>query len=254
MLLPPGFWMMNANGHFADLNISVAGDGSLSGDMAGDQILGLWDEASRKIVFTRLPNSNDPLTAQVFTGYLIIQDEWYFLAGSFEAFEGTSATARRAVFGWKARFSANKAPKYSNVHHEGWFDVVTDGSAGEAVPAPGGHPLFCGDQTMWRRLVINSIVDGEGNLDANWGTGSDNVHAIHPVQGFWDSDARKITFVLMQFVAGAIQLAPLAAELFTGYGWRGPGEYQHFAGSFKTMKGQGDPPRNVFGWLASDLL
>ena len=109
-ILPTGTWKINGNSFRGDLVItSVDGSGKLTGTIYGGQsIIGFWDEASQKITFMRLINPADPSTFQIFTGYLFSNcatDCLHTLAGSFEAFAGSGATAQRTVYGWFAQIS-----------------------------------------------------------------------------------------------------------------------------------------------------
>ena len=56
------------------------------------------------MMLMRLINRDDPLTYQIFTGYLMqnVDDGQLGLAGIFEAFQGTGAVAERQVYGWNA--------------------------------------------------------------------------------------------------------------------------------------------------------
>lgn len=105
--LKNGTWDMNANGSAGPLVIGGIGtDGTLAGSSTalGNKVLGFWDEASRKLTFMRLVKPTDPSTFQVYTGYLMSDNNT--LAGSFEAFKGSGATAERTVFGWLAKLPA----------------------------------------------------------------------------------------------------------------------------------------------------
>jgi hypothetical protein len=114
MSLPgaPTEWAINANGFEGVLRISsLNGQGELAGTVFNDEIFGFWDDASKKITFMRVVDANKPDTSQVYTGYWYQnpgipqpgQNIQHTLAGSFEAFRGTGASARRAAFGWFAR-------------------------------------------------------------------------------------------------------------------------------------------------------
>lgn len=99
-----GNWTINGNGFQDKLVISqIDSEGKLLNSSAfGNKVLGFWDEASRKITFMRLVNPSDPSTFQVYTGYLM--NDGKTLAGSFEAFQGSGASAKQSVFGWFAKF------------------------------------------------------------------------------------------------------------------------------------------------------
>jgi hypothetical protein len=101
--LIPGNWKINGNGFDGILAINnIDSNGTLvSCTVYSDPVVGLWDEASRKIVFMRLLNQSDPSTFQIYTGYLMIDNK--ILAGSFQGFKGTGATAVQSTFGWFAK-------------------------------------------------------------------------------------------------------------------------------------------------------
>jgi hypothetical protein len=110
--VPLGSWEINASGDRGQLEIhSVDRQGELRGTLYGKAIVGFWDERAQKILFVRLLDPAVPSTTQVYTGYLFrnpgglrgVGTATYTLAGSFEAFGGTGATASRAVYGWYAQ-------------------------------------------------------------------------------------------------------------------------------------------------------
>jgi hypothetical protein len=108
--LETGSWTVSANGFIGSLIInSVDGKGTLSGALEmkneqSHQIIGFWDEDSQKITFMRVIDINDPSKCQIFTGYRYIDGATRnpTLAGSFEGFQGTGATAQRVLYGWYA--------------------------------------------------------------------------------------------------------------------------------------------------------
>jgi len=113
MDLRPGKWKINGNGFTGEIDItSVAADGQIAGTVFGNQILGFWDDVSKKITFLRVINPADPSTHQVYTGYLFrtpgaspldaIGDFHLTLTGCFEAFSGTGGIAQRVLYGWYA--------------------------------------------------------------------------------------------------------------------------------------------------------
>jgi hypothetical protein len=111
MALWTGDWDINGNGWEGKLTITaVDAQGRVTGSVYGDQILGFWDDVSKKITFMRLTNPGDPSTFQTYTGYLFVTQPGTEstsgtanLAGSFEAFAGTGATAQRVLYGWYAQ-------------------------------------------------------------------------------------------------------------------------------------------------------
>jgi hypothetical protein len=109
---PIGSWAFDGNGYTGTLIIkNVDGAGNVSGNLAGDTIIGFWSESAQRLMFCRV-NGNvnlgtPPSNIQVFTAYQfpvnVAQPTGpQRLAGTFEAFGGTGATASRNVFGWYA--------------------------------------------------------------------------------------------------------------------------------------------------------
>ena len=112
MTLPmDGTWQILADGWKGILTIPTIDDsGNLGGDakVFDQPIFGFWDEASRKLTFTRM--GADPTTAQIYTGYLMAGQHLTgpTLAGFFEAFAGAGGSARHNVFGWSAVFEPRR--------------------------------------------------------------------------------------------------------------------------------------------------
>ncbi len=110
----PSTWVINANGFEGELAIkSVDAAGNVSGDLFGDPVQGFWDGFEQRLSIVRFGSLADATILQIYTGYLYSQPHVTgplfggqfslpALAGSFEAFTGTGATARRNVFGWNA--------------------------------------------------------------------------------------------------------------------------------------------------------
>jgi hypothetical protein len=102
-----GPWDINGNGYAGQLWIEgVDSKGNLlpsSSVFEGDRILGFWDDTANKLTFMRY-NDGDPSSFQIYTGYLMKSqaDGSLAFAGSFEAFQGTGATAKISVYGWYA--------------------------------------------------------------------------------------------------------------------------------------------------------
>ena len=105
MGVPNGSWKINGNGFTGTLFIEgVDSQGNLlpNSTVYGNPIIGFWDEPSQRIMFMRIIASNDPSTFQIFTGYYMTGQPGVAdaLAGSFEAFRGTAASAHRVAYGW----------------------------------------------------------------------------------------------------------------------------------------------------------
>lgn len=105
--LPPfQVWDMKSNSFSCELRIDVldaAGNmtGSILDGGRSDPVEGLWDGRAGRLTFTRRIAGKDASSVQVYTGYLFDGEDR--LAGSFEAFQGTGASARTGVFGWTAK-------------------------------------------------------------------------------------------------------------------------------------------------------
>jgi hypothetical protein len=107
--LPSATWRIDGNGYVGPMSISVDSNGNVTGTAYGNSIFGFYDSTSGKITFMRLIGS-DPTTHQIFTGYLFrdctsycVAPAGFTLAGTFEAFSGTGASAQRSVYGWYAK-------------------------------------------------------------------------------------------------------------------------------------------------------
>jgi hypothetical protein len=102
-----GRWDIWANGFASTLLITSIDDlGNVQGSVFDNLLTGFWDEESRTLTFLRIPNGANPATFQVYVGHMFQNQDGGFnfsLAGSFEAFAGTGATAQRAEFGWVAK-------------------------------------------------------------------------------------------------------------------------------------------------------
>jgi len=96
-------WDFDGNGFGGTLHISVDGGGNLAGTVYGDPIRGFYNNVSNEMMFIRSAGgSTDPASQQVFTGYYWQEGLLDVLAGSYEAFSGTGASAGRHRFGFKA--------------------------------------------------------------------------------------------------------------------------------------------------------
>ncbi|HEY0457318.1 MAG TPA: hypothetical protein VGE41_13185, partial [Verrucomicrobiae bacterium] len=84
----------------------IDANGNLLGSSTvyGQTIIGFWDDQSWKLTFMRLIDKGNPSSFQIYTGYLMQSQDNGSLAfaGSFEAFQGSGAVARRVVYGWYA--------------------------------------------------------------------------------------------------------------------------------------------------------
>jgi hypothetical protein len=102
MSIPVGFWRLNGNGALGDLNIVRLDDqGNLDGTAYGQRVIGFWDDVAKRITFTRLIDTADPATWQIYTGFLI-EGTSPVLTGYFDAFSRAGGGAERFTYGWKA--------------------------------------------------------------------------------------------------------------------------------------------------------
>jgi hypothetical protein len=110
---PNGYWSVNGNGFTGSMYIAVDAAGRVTGTLFGNPIKGFWSESSQRLMFYRAIGSTNggltmsPTNIQIYTAYKFPASASYpngskRLAGSFEAFLGTGATATRNVFGWYA--------------------------------------------------------------------------------------------------------------------------------------------------------
>jgi hypothetical protein len=98
----PG-WSFDGNGFLGTLNVTVDGAGNVTGTVYGDPIHGFYNNVSNEMMFIRSSGgSTDPAFQQVFTGYYWQEGLLDVLAGSFEAFVASGATAGRHRFGFNA--------------------------------------------------------------------------------------------------------------------------------------------------------
>jgi hypothetical protein len=102
MAVPSGLWRINGNGALGDLDITgIDAQGNLAGTAYGQRIIGLWDDAAKRITFTRLIDPANPATWQSYTGFLI-GGVSPVLTGHFTAFSSAGGQAARFTYGWKA--------------------------------------------------------------------------------------------------------------------------------------------------------
>ena len=105
-------WTLNANGHIDILRFSYTPEGSVTGTIFGDRIIGFWDHNSQKILFMRLANPSDPASFQIYTGFLFEDTRptaqgsplcYQTLSGSFLTPAGAGGSATRNEYGWYAQ-------------------------------------------------------------------------------------------------------------------------------------------------------
>jgi hypothetical protein len=107
---PTGNWAINANGHNGVMVLNVI-NGTVTGTLLGNPVKGFWTESSQRLVLYRAINgttlSTPPEFIQIYEGYQFPALSSnptgpQRLAGEFQAFAGTGASATRSVFGWYA--------------------------------------------------------------------------------------------------------------------------------------------------------
>ena len=105
-------WTLNANGHMFNFRFSYTPEGSVSGFMFGERIIGFWDHDSQKILFMRLANPSDRTSFQIYTGFLFKDTGqnslgsplcYQTLSGSFLTPAGAGGSATRNEYGWYAQ-------------------------------------------------------------------------------------------------------------------------------------------------------
>src|SRR5713101_9941524 len=94
-------WDFDSNGFTGTLNVAVDGSGNLTGTVYGNPIQGYYNNVSNEMMFVRSIGSS-PAQQQIFTGYYWREGALDVLAGSFEGFSGSGASAGRHRFGFKA--------------------------------------------------------------------------------------------------------------------------------------------------------
>ncbi len=97
MALPLGAYSVNANGFSLTLTISSNTNGNITGTLETDPISGFWDDTAARILFFRMPG-NVLSNTQVFFG---VQFPDFNIAGTFEGFLGTGASAARTTYAWE---------------------------------------------------------------------------------------------------------------------------------------------------------
>ncbi len=104
-------WTIDGNGFRGMLVVNVDANGNVTGSLIGglynEQVSGFYDANSSKLTFIRIPAMGlDTSYIQVYTGQAFASYDdpslQYGLAGTFQAFAGTAASANRSVFGWFA--------------------------------------------------------------------------------------------------------------------------------------------------------
>jgi hypothetical protein len=226
-IIPTGKWYIEANGHVGVMEVtSIDIVGNLTGTLFGTPIIGFWDGFERRMTFE---TSTASVAVQVYTGYLVREGPGSaLLAGSFEAFTGTGATATRNVFAWRAEN----------------FNTQDGGLVAAEPPSPAPFPasfdiVANGQQGTLTVTSIDATNELSGTLFGK------------PILGFWNPFERKLTFLWYGNLADATQM-----RVYTGY-LAGSSTCVveascRFAGSLEAFSGSGGAAqRNVFGWFAT---
>ena len=129
-------WDFDGNGFTGTLNVTVAADGSLTGTVYGDPIQGFYNNVSDEIMFIRSPNgSGNPADQQVYTGYYWAEGGFDKLAGFFEAFANSGASAGRHRYGFEAS-----------------CQIIGSPVAGAVMNGPGGYGIRRSTTQPFHRL------------------------------------------------------------------------------------------------------
>jgi hypothetical protein len=109
---PVGTWSANSNGYGPGaMVLSVDAAGNVTGTFHGNPVKGFWSESASRLVFYRAIGGNTasspPDLIQIYTGHMFpcsvsAPAGAQCIEGTFQAFQGTGATAPRNVFGWYA--------------------------------------------------------------------------------------------------------------------------------------------------------
>jgi hypothetical protein len=99
---PTGYWSVNVNGLETVLSLSVDAAGNVTGNLGDSPIKGFWTESAARLVFYRATGPYfDQI--QIYEGYIRPWTTGHqCIMGSYQAFNGTGATASKNVFGWWA--------------------------------------------------------------------------------------------------------------------------------------------------------
>jgi hypothetical protein len=88
-------WTVDGNGYFGTLNLSIV-QGQVTGTIYGDPIQGFYNNVSNELMFIRSnAGSTDPSFQQVWTGYYWQEPSTDVIAGSYEGFLASGASAGR---------------------------------------------------------------------------------------------------------------------------------------------------------------
>jgi hypothetical protein len=110
----PGTWTANNNGFLGVIVVaSQDPNGNIAGTAFGNPMKGFYSSTTNKVRFWRaVAGSNVNGTGstvatadqiQIYTGYLYGCSGALCMAGTFESFAGTGATALKPDYGWNAR-------------------------------------------------------------------------------------------------------------------------------------------------------
>jgi hypothetical protein len=225
-IIPDGTWSINANGYVGVLEVtSIDIVGNLTGTLFGTPITGYWDGSARRMTFETKKAS---IEIQVYTGYLVQEGPTAILAGSFEAFSGTGATATRDVYAWRAEGSNTSSGS------------LVAAEAPYPAPFPASFNVVANGQKGTLAMVA---VDAQN--------GASGTLFGKPVKGFWNPFERKLTFIWY----GSFQ-DPSELQVYSGY-LIGSSTCRieancRLAGSFEAFSGtDGVPQRNVYGWVGT---
>jgi len=107
-----GTWTANNNGFTGTIVVHWDGIGTITGTVFGNPMKGFYSATTNKVRFWRAAGgANVDGTAstvatadsiQIYTGYLFPCGSYQCMAGTYESFAGTGATAVKPDYGWYA--------------------------------------------------------------------------------------------------------------------------------------------------------
>lgn len=122
-----GEWWINGNESYGGLVIQVAADGTVSGTIYGQPIRGQFDEATGKVIFTRMRDDHDEHGIQLWTGVLshveASQPPAYKLRGTFESIAGTEFGQPHTDYPWHGDAIRHPAPAVDLDNLQGTWTV-----------------------------------------------------------------------------------------------------------------------------------
>jgi hypothetical protein len=254
-------WSILGHHSVGSLTLEIAEDGSVSGSVYGDPLRGSWDPSSRTLSFVRDPGGSDEgQDHQYYRGYRFTLPgaggPVEVLAGCFDAFGGSGASAGANRFGWFALLrglTTDGPPPGAHL-----YDTLE-----AALPTPPTPPTGF-DEAM---TIVANGYSGPlllATMPANppggptwgdvFGENAAHVHGFVRVTQV-DSGPHHQDLVLLRSPRYAAD--GLADQVFRGQGVGvdlGGQSIVGWAGSFTALSGTGAPAnRPEYGWFAVRL-